>query len=90
MTSIELLNLLRTEAELPALLDVVKRDPGMTYQLLQWANAPANGLGTQVTSLQQAFLVLGRNQLYRALTVSMFRLGASTHQDAMNRCWKWH
>lgn len=80
MTSIELLNLLRTEAELPALIDVVKRDPGMTYQLLQWANAPANGLGTQVTSLQQAFLVLGRNQLYRALTVSMFRLGASEHQ----------
>ncbi len=80
MTSIELLNLLRSEAPLPALIDVVKRDPGMTYQLLQWANAPANGLGTQVNSLQQAFLVLGRNQLYRALTVSMFRLGSGAHQ----------
>lgn len=80
MTSIELLNLLRTEASLPALIDVVKRDPGMTYQILQWANAPAHGLGTKVTGLQQAFLVLGRNQLYRAVTVSMFRLGAGGHQ----------
>jgi len=75
MTSIELLNLLRTDAELPALIDVAKRDPGMTYQVLQWANAPGSGQATKVTSLQQAFLVLGRNQLYRGLTVSMFRLG---------------
>jgi EAL and modified HD-GYP domain-containing signal transduction protein len=71
------------------MIDVAKRDPGMTYQVLQWANAPANGQGTQVTSLQQAFLVLGRNQLYRALTVSMFRLGAARTRSAMNRCWKW-
>jgi EAL and modified HD-GYP domain-containing signal transduction protein len=41
MTSIELLNLLRTDAELPAMIEVAKRDPGMTYQVLQWANAPA-------------------------------------------------
>jgi len=81
MTSLELLNLLRTEAPLTALIDVVKRDPGMTYQILQWANAPAQGLGTKVTGLQQAFLVLGRNQLYRAVTVSMFRLGAGSHQE---------
>lgn len=81
MTSLELLNLLRTEAPLPALIDVVKRDPGMTYQILQWANAPAHGLGAKVTGLQQAFLVLGRNQLYRAVTVSMFRLGAGSHQE---------
>jgi EAL and modified HD-GYP domain-containing signal transduction protein len=48
------------------MIEVAKRDPGMTYQVLQWANAPASGQGTKVTSLQQAFLVLGRNQLYRA------------------------
>nr|WP_155467600.1 HDOD domain-containing protein [Duganella radicis] len=81
MTSIELLNLLRTDAELPAMIEVAKRDPGMTYQVLQWANAPGSGQTTKVTSLQQAFMVLGRNQLYRGLTVSMFRLGGGANKD---------
>lgn len=81
MTSIELLNLLRTDAELPAMIEVAKRDPGMTFQVLQWANAPGNGQTTKVTSLQQAFMVLGRNQLYRGLTVSMFRLGSGANRE---------
>lgn len=81
MTSIELLNLLRTDAELPAMIEVAKRDPGMTYQVLQWANAPGSGQTTKVTSLQQAFMVLGRNQLYRGLTVSMFRLGGGANKE---------
>jgi EAL and modified HD-GYP domain-containing signal transduction protein len=81
MTSIELLNLLRTDAELPAMIEVAKRDPGMTFQVLQWANAPANGQVNKVTSLQQAFMVLGRNQLYRGLTVSMFRLGGGATKE---------
>ena len=81
MTSIELLNLLRSDAELPAMIEVAKRDPGMTFQVLQWANAPSNGQTTKVTSLQQAFMVLGRNQLYRGLTVSMFRLGGGANRE---------
>ncbi len=81
LTSIELLNLLRSDAELAEMIEVAKRDPGMTYQVLQWANAPSNGQTTKVTSLNQAFMVLGRNQLYRGLTVSMFRLGGGANQD---------
>lgn len=81
LTSIELLNLLRSDAELPEMIEVAKRDPGMTYQVLQWANAPSNGQTTKVTSLNQAFMVLGRNQLYRGLTVSMFRLGGGANKD---------
>lgn len=80
LTSIELLNLLRGDAELPAMIEVAKRDPGMTFQVLQWANAPSNGQTTKVTSLNQAFMVLGRNQLYRGLTVSMFRLGSANKE----------
>src|SRR5471032_553398 len=79
-TSIELLNLLRSDAELPAMIEVAKRDPGMTFQVLQWANSPANGQVTKVTSLNQAFMVLGRNQLYRGLTMSMFRLGGGNRE----------
>lgn len=81
VTSIELLNLLRTDAELSDMIEVAKRDPGMTLQVLQWANAPINGQSSKVTSLHQAFMVLGRNQLYRGLTVSMFRLGGGGNRD---------
>ncbi|WP_296002748.1 EAL and HDOD domain-containing protein [Rugamonas sp.] len=81
VTSIELLNLLRMDAELSDMIEVAKRDPGMTLQVLQWANAPINGQSSKVTSLHQAFMVLGRNQLYRGLTVSMFRLGGGGNRD---------
>lgn len=77
-TSIELLNLLRGEAELAELIEVAKRDPGISYRVLQWTNAPANGQITKVTSLQQAFMVLGRQQLYRGLMASMFRMGGAS------------
>src|SRR5476649_598896 len=63
-----------------AMIEVAKRDPGMTFQVLQWANSPANGQVTKVTSLNQAFMVLGRNQLYRGLTMSMFRLGGGNRE----------
>ena len=81
LTSIEMLNLLRSDSELSALVDVAKQDPGITFQVLKWANAPAAGQSTTVTSLAQAIVVLGRNSLYRWLTVSMFRLGANRERD---------
>ncbi|MES2129807.1 MAG: HDOD domain-containing protein [Pseudomonadota bacterium] len=81
LTSIEMLNLLRSDSELSALVEVAKQDPGITFQVLKWANAPAAGQSTAVTSLAQAIVVLGRNSLYRWLTVSMFRLGAQRERD---------
>jgi EAL and modified HD-GYP domain-containing signal transduction protein len=81
LTSIQLLNLLRSDADVSELSEVAKRDPGLTFQLLKWANAPGIGSTTAVTSLNQAIIVLGRNHLYRWLTVSMFRLGTEKERD---------
>lgn len=81
LTSIELLNLLRSDAELSALTDVAKRDPGLAFQVLRWANAPSNGHQPHITSLKEAIIVLGRTHLYRWLTVSMFRLGSTQARD---------
>ena len=81
LTSIQLLNLLRSDADVSELSEVAKRDPGLTFQLLKWANAPGIGTTTAVTSLSQAIIVLGRNHLYRWLTVSMFRLGEDKERD---------
>ncbi|MBZ0105504.1 MAG: HDOD domain-containing protein [Sulfuricella denitrificans] len=81
LTAIELLNLLRSEAEVSALVEVAKRDPGISFQLLRMANSPATGLVTPVSTLEQAIAVLGREQLYRWLAVSMFRIGNVRGRD---------
>jgi len=81
IATIELLNSLRREADLAELTAVAKRDPGISFHLLQWANSPAVGLAKTVTTLGQAIMVLGREQLYRWLTVSMFRMGKQRERD---------
>lgn len=81
LTSIELLNLLRTDAEVQELTDVAKKDPGLAFHVLKWANAPSTGHHTKITSLKEAIIVLGRSHLYRWLTVSMFRLGSTHARD---------
>lgn len=81
LASMEMLNLLRREAELDELAAVAKRDPGLTFHLLKWANSPATGLGHAVTSVNQAIMVLGRAQMVRWLTVAMFRMGHKHDRD---------
>lgn len=81
LTSIELLNLLRTDAEISELVDVAKQDPGLAFHVLKWANAPTTGHHAKITSLKEAIIVLGRSHLYRWLTVSMFRLGSNHARD---------
>lgn len=78
---IEMLNLLRGEAELSELGAMAKKDPGIAFQLLALANSAAAGLASPVASLEQAILVLGRERLYRWLTVSMFRIGEVRDRD---------
>lgn len=81
LTAIALLNLLRNDAEDAELAETAKRDPGATFQLLKWANSSALGLTTRIGSLQQAIMVLGREQLVRWLTVSLFRKSAQRERD---------
>lgn len=81
LATLEMLNLLRREAELAELVVIAKRDPALTFHLLKWANSPATGLTHAVTSVNQAIMVLGRGQLYRWLTVAMFRMGSHRERD---------
>lgn len=81
LASMEMLNQLRREAELDELAAVAKRDPGLTFHLLKWANSPATGLAHAVTSVNQAIMVLGRAQMVRWLMVAMFRMGHKHDRD---------
>lgn len=78
---IEMINLLRQDAELTDIAKVAKRDPGVVVKLVGMANSPMLGLAQSVTSIDQAILVLGREQLYRWLSIAMFRSGDASPRD---------
>ena len=77
----EMLTLVRRDGDARALAEMAKRDPGVAVRLLSMANAPAYGLVTPVTGLEQAVLVLGREALYRWLVISVFRAGRDRARD---------
>ncbi len=78
---IEILNLLRREADVDELARVAKRDPGVVVKVVAMANSPVLGLAQSVTSIEQAMLVLGRAQLYRWISIGLFRSGANSPRD---------
>ncbi len=78
---IEMLNLLRGDAELAEISAVAKRDPAMAVKVVGMANSPVSGLSAPVASLDQAMLVLGRGNLYRWLSIAMFRAGDGGGRD---------
>lgn len=80
---IELLQLLRQDADAGVLADVAKRDPAVALKVVAMANSPAAGLGSSVASVDQAIMVLGRAYLYRWLTISMFRVGDSPRDEGL-------
>ncbi|MDP1524643.1 MAG: HDOD domain-containing protein [Rhodocyclaceae bacterium] len=80
----EMLNMMRQDAELKDLAGVAKRDPATSLQLLTMANSPLSGFTRQVASIDQAIMALGRDALYRWLTMTLFRAGgASPRMDAL-------
>jgi EAL and modified HD-GYP domain-containing signal transduction protein len=66
---IRILNLVRTEADLPALERELKQDVALSYRLLRYINSAGMGFPAQITSYRQAVTVLGYHELYRWLTL---------------------
>ncbi len=75
MRVVEMLNLVMNHAELSELEDKVKRDPGLSYKLLNFINSPANGLQQKIRSIGHGLTLLGYDQLYRWLTLLLFTSG---------------
>lgn len=80
---IEMLNQLRRDADLADIAEVAKRDPGVVVKVVAMANSPLLGRSQAVTGIDQAIMVLGREQLYRWLSIGMFRSGAATPRDEL-------
>lgn len=79
---LELLNQLRHDAGLARLTALFKQDPALSFKLLRYINSPGMGLLHRIGSLDQALLVLGRQNLYRWLTLLLFTSGESRGLDS--------
>ncbi|MFH2212306.1 MAG: EAL domain-containing protein [Pseudomonadota bacterium] len=69
---IELLNLVRSHAEIKELEASVKRDAAITFKILRYINSPVNGFRQEIRSIAHAMTLLGYDQLYRWLTLLLF------------------
>jgi EAL and modified HD-GYP domain-containing signal transduction protein len=76
---LEVLNLVRSEAEPVVIANAMKYDPMLSFKLLRYVNSPGAGLVAKVETLDRAMIVLGNKQLYRWLTLLMF---SHERQDA--------
>lgn len=67
-----LLGLVLNDAGTPEIEQVFKHDPSLSYNLLRLVNSVAMGMRSKISSLKQAIVVLGRQQLQRWLQLLLF------------------
>jgi c-di-GMP-related signal transduction protein len=84
MALIQLLGLLLKDADTQKIEQIFKQHPNLTYNLMRLVNSVACGVRRSITSVSQAIMVLGRQQLLRWLQLLMFTLqGGSTYPSPL-------
>ncbi len=77
-TVLELLRLVRDDAPVARIEEVLKRDPAIAFKLLRLVNSAAFGLPVQITSFQHAVMMLGYKKMMRWLSLLL----ATASKDA--------
>jgi len=72
MRVVQLLNLVRNEAENKELAATLKQDPMLSFRILRYINSPGIGLTSSVSSIEHAIVVLGMGRFYRWLSLLLF------------------
>ncbi len=74
------------------LLEKVRLDPGITAHVINMCNSPFYGLRQKVSSLQQAMVILGSNQLMEIILsgemVGHFKKGQKGYRLARGQLWQ--
>ena len=78
---IKLLNLLGSDAEIATIAGQFKHDPVLAFKLLRYINSAAMGLRTPVVSMDKALMLLGREKIYRWLSLLLFDFKAPGHEE---------
>lgn len=66
---LQLMELVRNNADIQQIEEMLKHDPAISYKLLHYINSAGFGLGFEIESMRHAIQVLGYNPLYRWLSV---------------------
>lgn len=70
-TIIQLLNLVRRDAEVSEIEELLKKDPMLSFKLMRFINSCGFGLSVEITSFRHAVMILGLNKLFRWATLLM-------------------
>lgn len=76
---IQLINLVRRQAEVGEIEELLKRDPTLSFNLLRFINSAGFGLSCEITSFRHAVMILGMQKLFRwaALLMTTSRVSGS-------------
>lgn len=77
------LSQLRRGEENATLAESVRQDAVITYKLLRYINSPANGLNKEITTIEQALFLLGRERFYRWLSLLLFDVQKAGYIERM-------
>jgi EAL and modified HD-GYP domain-containing signal transduction protein len=77
-TIIQLINLVRKQADPGDIEDLLKKDPTLSFNLLRFINSAGFGLQVEITSFRHAVMMLGMKKLFRwaALLLTTSKDGA--------------
>lgn len=76
---LRLMGMVRKNADVHQLEDMLKRDAALSYKLLRYINSAGFGLGFEIQSLRHGVQVLGYNPLYRWLSVLLATASTNEH-----------
>ncbi|WP_371324966.1 HDOD domain-containing protein [Dechloromonas sp. ZY10] len=72
MQLLHLLRLVQSDADTSEIAVALKHDPLLAFRILRYLNSPALGLSGRIDSMEQALMLLGRQRLFRWLSVLLF------------------
>lgn len=82
-TILQLMEMVRKNADIQQLESVVKRDATIAYKLLRYINSAGFGLRTEVQSLKHAVQILGYSPLYRWLSLLLATASTSGYSPVL-------
>lgn len=80
---LQLMDMVRKNADVRQLEGVLKRDAALSYKLLRYINSAGFGLGTEIQSLRHAVTMLGYSPLYRWLSVLLASASTGNHSPVL-------
>ncbi len=82
-TILQLMDLVSKNADIKKIEEVLKRDPTLSYKLLQYINSAGFGLRREIESLRQALVMLGYTPLYRWLSLLLATASTSGYSPVL-------